>query len=81
VPTFFLDIADGDHVITDEDGVEFATAEVAISEVVTGARELVAHGIMRNEDVSAQVYIIRDEDGATIATVPFRETLPGRLRG
>ena len=36
---------------------------------------------MQNEDMSGQVFRIRDGDGETVATVPFRETLPGKLRG
>jgi hypothetical protein len=80
MPLFFLDTLDGGQVVIDEDGLEFSSAEVAIAEAATGARELVAHGIMRNEDVSEQSFIIRDEQGQTVATVPFK-TLPGRLRG
>jgi hypothetical protein len=46
-----------------------------------GARDLVAHGIMQNEDVSGQSFLIRDNHGETVVTVPFRDTLPGRLKG
>src|SRR4051794_9068741 len=43
-----------------------ATATVAVA----GVRDLVAHGIMQNEDVSGQSFFIRDNHGATVATVP-----------
>jgi hypothetical protein len=36
---------------------------------------------MMNEDLSGQSFLIRDEDGQTRATVRFRDTLPGKLRG
>jgi hypothetical protein len=81
VPRFYLDVLDGDQVIEDPDGMDFANLEAAISEATAGARDLVAHGIMQNEDVSGQVFLIRDNHGETVATVPFRGTLPGRLRG
>jgi hypothetical protein len=42
---------------------------------------VVAHGIIMNEDLSGQSFMIRDEDGQTIATIRFRDTLPGKLRG
>jgi len=81
VPRFYFDVLDGDQVMQDLDGIDFADCEVALSEAVAGARDLVAEGIMRNEDVSGQVFRIRDGNGETVATVPFRNTLPGRLRG
>jgi hypothetical protein len=81
VPRFYLDVLDGDQVIEDPDGMDFANLEAAISEATAGARDLVAHGIMQNEDVSGQVFRIRDHHGETVAAVPFRDTLPGRLRG
>ncbi len=81
VPRFHLDILDDSQVIQDLEGIDFADRETAIAEAVAGARDLVAHGIMQNEDVSGQCFIIRDNHGETVATVPFRDTLPGRLRG
>jgi hypothetical protein len=78
---FYLDVLDSDQVIQDLEGIDFADRETAIAEAVAGARDLVAHGIMQNEDVSGQSFLIRDNHGETVATVPFRGTLPGRLRG
>jgi hypothetical protein len=81
VPHFYLDVLDGDQVIQDPEGIDFADLEAAISEATAGARDLVAYGIMQNEDVSGQVFRIREGNGEVVATVPFRGTLPGRLRG
>jgi hypothetical protein len=81
MPRYFYDLADGGEVIKDPDGVDFVDLETAIAEAVGGAREVVAHGIMMNEDLSGQSFLIRDEDGQTRATVRFRDTLPGKLRG
>src|SRR3954453_6955341 len=81
VPSFYLDVLDGDQVIQDLEGIDFADCDTALGEAVAGARALVAHGIMQNEDVSGQSFLIRDNHGETVATVPFRDTLPGRLRG
>ena len=81
VARFYLDVLDGDQVIQDPEGIDFANLEAAISEATAGARDLVAHGIMQNEDVSGQSFLIRDGNGETVAAVPFRDTLPGQLRG
>jgi len=55
------------------------TSKRAVSEAVRGAQEIVAHGILRNEDRSGQIFSIRDVSGKQVATVPFRNALPGRL--
>ena len=81
MPRFYLDVLDGDQVTEDLEGIDFADLQTAVAEAVAGARDLVAHGIMQNEDVSGHSFIIRDTHGGTVATVPFRDTLPGRLRG
>jgi hypothetical protein len=81
VPYFYLDVLDGDQVIQDLEGIDFADRATALAEAAAGARDLVAHGIMQNQDVSGQCFLIRDNHGETVATVPFRSTLPGRLRG
>ena len=78
---FYLDVLDGDQVLPDQDGIDFADLNTTIAEAVAGARDLVAHGIMQNQDVSGQRFLIRDNHGETVATVPFRDTLPGKLRG
>ena len=85
MPRFYLDVLDGDQVIQDLEAIDFADLEAVISEATAGSRDLVAHGIMQNEDVSGHVFLIRDGNGEVVATVPFRDTLPdtlpGRLRG
>jgi hypothetical protein len=81
MPRFFFDVVVDARLTTDPDGVEFADMEAALAEAVQGARDLVAHGIMKNQDVSGQSFAIRDEQGETVATGRFREALPGSLRG
>src|SRR4051794_41880607 len=80
VPHFYFDVLDGDRVMEDPNGIDFADRETAIVEAVAGARDLVAHAIMQNEDASGQGFRIRDDDGGTVAAGPFRESLPGRVK-
>jgi len=65
----------------DLEGQDFADLDAARAEAVASAQYLVAHGILRNEDVSGRSFSIRDETKQTVATVPFRDTLPGTLSG
>src|SRR5215204_4695718 len=79
MPRFYLDILNGSQVLEDPDGQELADLDAAMTEAAASAQYLVAHGILRNEDVSDRSFIIRDENEQTVATVPFRSTLPGTL--
>src|SRR3954468_6581231 len=79
MPRFYLDVLNGSQVLEDPDGQEFADLDAAMSEAVATARDLVAHGILRNEDLSDRCVIIRDDAGETVARVPFRSALPGAL--
>src|SRR3712207_6094123 len=76
---FFLDVLNGHDVREDPEGQEFADLGAALAEAVASAQYLVAHGILRNEDVSGRSFIIRDENDKAVATVPFKSTLPGTL--
>jgi len=79
MPHFYLDILNGDKVLEDPDGQELADLDAAMTEAVASAQYLVAHGILRNDDVSGRSFIIRDENDKAVATVPFRSALPGTL--
>jgi hypothetical protein len=81
MPRFFLDVLHGRRVCEDPEGQDFIDLDAARAEAVASAQYLVAHGILRNEDVSDRSFLIRDEDEQTVATVPFRDSLPGTLSG
>src|SRR4051812_39394960 len=78
---FFLDVLSGSSVLQDPEGQNFLDLNAAITEAHASARDLVAYGIIQNQDVSGHSFVIRDETEQTVATVPFRDALPGRLRG
>jgi len=79
MPRFFLDVLYGGEVREDPEGQDFADLDAALAEAAASAQYLVAHGILRREDVSDRSFLIRDESAQTVATVPFRGTLPGML--
>ena len=86
VPRFYLDIVVEGVVVEDPDGVEFPDLDTALVEATLGARELVAHGIMRNEDVSGQSFVIRDGTGplvvdAKVNPAVYGEWLADAFRG
>src|SRR5215203_3962817 len=81
MPRFYLDVLHEREVREDPEGQEFADLEAARAEAVASARYLVAHGILSNEDLSDRSFLIRAENEDVLATVLFRDTLPGTLKG
>src|SRR3954467_13300554 len=79
MPRFYLDLLNGSAVLEDPDGQEFTDLDAARSEAVATARDLVAHGLLRNQDLSDRCVLIRDDAGETVARVPFRSALLGTL--
>jgi len=79
MPRFYLDVLNGSAVLEDPDGQAFADVHAARAEAAATARDLVAHGLLRNQDLSDRCVLIRDDAGATVARVPFRSALPGTL--
>ena len=75
---FFLDVLNGHDVREDPEGQEFADLDAALAEAVASAQYLVAHGILRNEDLSERSFIIRDENDKAVATVPLGAPFRGR---
>jgi PAS domain-containing protein len=81
MPRFFLDVLHGCEVREDPEGQHFPDLDAALAEAIASARDLVAHAILRNEDLSSRSFLIRNENEQRVATVPFRATLPGTLSG
>src|SRR3954447_14003469 len=79
MPRFYLDVLNGRQVLEDPDGQEFADVAAARAKAAATARDLVAHGLLRNEDLSGRCVLIRDDAGETVARVPVRSALPGAL--
>ena len=57
MPRFFFDVLSGREVHHDPEGQEFADLQAAITEAATDARYLVAHALLRNEDVSGRSFL------------------------
>jgi len=58
MPRFYLDVLNGGEVLEDPDGQAFADVQAAIAEAAAMARDLVAHGLLRNEDLSYDLRLI-----------------------
>ena len=80
VARFYFHLKTGDTLVEDQDGSELPDYEAARMEALAGARELWAEAIRGGNDVQVEAFVIADEDGRHVMSLPLAEALPERLR-
>ena len=74
MPTYFMNIRDGEDVAVDPEGDEYASLHDARLDAVASAKEIGADALKAGkslEDTAMKVFEIRNEAGDLLATVPF----------
>jgi hypothetical protein len=77
---FYLHIRAGDEITPDEEGVDLPDLSAAQREAELAARELLAQAIMSGKPEVPEAFVIADEAGRSLATVPLATVLPRPLK-
>ena len=77
---FYFHLRVGEETLTDDEGRDFLDLSAARHEAVLAARELVAEAIMSGEPEVAGAFVIADDAGRSLATVPLATVLPRPLK-
>jgi hypothetical protein len=77
---FYFHLKDADEFIVDDEGLELPGVNEAKRMALLSARELLADAIKSGKSRVPEAFVIADEQGRAIATVPFAVVLPGALR-
>lgn len=77
---FYFHLKTGDTLVEDQDGSELPDSEAARMEALIGARELWAEAIKAGSDVQVDAFVIADQDGRHVLSLPLVDALPERLR-
>jgi hypothetical protein len=75
MPLFFFHTQSGDALQTDDFGIECKDLEAARAAALKGAREIWAEAIKRGVNLPDDAFVIADESGKPLATVPFVDAL------
>lgn len=75
MPRFYFNIVDGTKVIEDPDGSELPDLDTAVAEALQSARHLLADKVRAGDVIDGQKFEIRDDEGALLATVRFRDAI------
>ena len=77
---FFFHLRTGDELIPDEEGTDLPNFSAAQREALLGARELLAEAIKSGKQRVPDAFVIADESGRALDTVPLAAVLPQSLK-
>nr|WP_222333080.1 hypothetical protein [Rhizobium leguminosarum] len=75
LPRYFFHVRRNDVFEEDSEGIDLASPELACEEATLSAREIVAERIRTGDPADGGAFEIMTEDGALVATVPFRSAI------
>ena len=75
MPHFFFDTFDGEDIVPDDEGEDFASLYAAEVEAEDAAREMAAVVIVRHGVMGARELRVRDAAGAIDSVVRYRDVL------
>ena len=80
MPRFYFHLSANGKLVKDEQGLELPNLAAAQHEALLGAREIVAEAIKSGAQELPDGFLIEDEAGRALKTVPFAMVLPTSLK-
>jgi hypothetical protein len=77
---FYFHLRNTGQLVTDDEGLELPNKWEALREAQLSARELLADAIKAGQDTVPEAFVIADEHGREIATLPLEALLPEPLK-
>jgi hypothetical protein len=78
---FFFHVLDNGRMILDEEGIELADLDAARDEATKSVRWMLGEAIKAGKLTVPDAFVIADESGRTLDTIPLATALPHSLRG
>ena len=77
---FYFHLREGDTVIPDDEGQDLPDLSEALREAQLAARDLLAEAIRSGKERVPDAFVIADEAGRAIGTLPLAAVLPKRMK-
>jgi hypothetical protein len=77
---FYFHIQTGDLLVKDEEGSELAGLDEAREEALEASRGILAEAIKSGDDWRDKAFMIADEQGRHLVSMPMTDALPKGLR-
>jgi hypothetical protein len=77
---FYFHVVEGAELLTDVEGVHLRDALEARQMAIRSAREILADAVRAGKNRIPVAFVIADEQGREIETIPFASVLPEPLK-
>ena len=77
---FYFHLRKMGQLVTDDEGLELPNKSTALREAQQSARELLADAIKSGKDTVPEAFVIADEQGREIVTLPLEALVPEMLK-
>jgi hypothetical protein len=77
---FYFHLRQGDQLLPDDEGVDLPDIAAAQREALTAAREIVTEAITSGKQTVPEAFVIADEAGLALDTVPLAAVVPESLK-
>jgi hypothetical protein len=74
---FYFHLQADDQIVPDDEGVDLPDLSAAEHEAILAAREILGEAIKSGRPEVSKAFVIADEEGRTLAIVPFTAVLRG----
>ena len=78
---YFFHVLENGQLIIDEEGLELSDLAAARHEATESARYMLSEAIRSGKHDAPDAFVIADEGGQTLDTIPLATVLPRSLRG
>jgi hypothetical protein len=76
---FYFHLRSADELAQDDEGLELPDLAAAREQAIASAREIVADAIKAGKTKTLRHFVIADENGREILTVPLKDVVPKHL--
>jgi len=81
MPLFYFHIQTGDLLAKDSEGVPLADLAAVREEALEAARGILAEAIRSGDDWVDKAFVVTDEQGHRLLTMPITDAMPKGLKG
>ncbi len=82
MPQFYFHIQGCDDLVKDDEGIDLADVAEAKSEAIESARDILADAIRSGKEFDyTKAFVIADEQGRHLMSVPLTDAIPKHLKG
>lgn len=75
MPIFYFHLRKNGEITQDREGIDLPGARAALEEATQAARDLIAEKVKRGEIVNGDEFVVHDDLGSQLFTLPFKSVL------